>query len=134
MFHLRFDAEVPGALPIVLTHGWPGSFLELTALARGLAAPSRRGGDLSRRFSDDFILTHASLYWFTNAISTSFRPYYEHPHGMTPRMRKVDVPTAVAVFPKDLSHPRAAGPSAATISPGAILVPEVHDWFVTLAR
>jgi pimeloyl-ACP methyl ester carboxylesterase len=31
-------------------------------------------GDLSRRFSDDFILTQASLYWFTNAISTSFRP------------------------------------------------------------
>jgi pimeloyl-ACP methyl ester carboxylesterase len=254
VFYLRFDAEVPGALPIVLTHGWPSSFLELTELARRLAAPSRRGGrpadaftvivpalpgfplspqrpalppatpthelwhrlmrdelgfpryaahggdlgagitsrlaqahpeavagihllavadppgydpatltpaehgyldavaawfaddggyeheqmtrpltlsfglsdspagllawlvekyrawsdcdgDLSRRFSDDFILTQASLYWHANVISTSFRPYYEHARGMTPRLTRVTVPTAVAVFPKDLSQP-----------------------------
>ena len=62
-------------------------------------------GDLSRRFSDDFIVTQASLYWFTNAISSSFRPYWEYAQGMTPRVRNVTVPTAVAVFPKDLSHP-----------------------------
>jgi pimeloyl-ACP methyl ester carboxylesterase len=254
VFYLRFEAEVPGALPIVLTHGWPSSFLELTELGRRLAAPSRHGGDagdaftvivpalpgfpfspqrpdlppgtqthelwhrlmreelgfsrygahggdlgagvtsrlaeahpeavagihllavadpssydpatvtpgerryldevaawfadaggyeheqmtrprtlayglsdspggllawlvekyrewsdcdgdLSRRFSDDFILTQASLYWFTNAISSSFRPYWEYARGMTPRVRNVTVPTAVAVFPKDLSHP-----------------------------
>jgi pimeloyl-ACP methyl ester carboxylesterase len=254
VFYLRFEAEVPGALPIVLTHGWPSSFLELTELARRLAAPSRYGGDagdaftvivpalpgfpfspqrpdlppgtqthelwhrlmreelgfsrygahggdlgagvtsrlaeahpeavvgihllavadppsydpatvtreerryldevaawfadaggyeheqmtrprtlayglsdspggllawivekyrewsdrdgdLSRRFSDDFIVTQASLYWFTNAISSSFRPYWEYARGMTPRVRNVTVPTAVAVFPKDLSHP-----------------------------
>jgi pimeloyl-ACP methyl ester carboxylesterase len=254
VFYLRFEAEVPGALPIVLTHGWPSSFLELAGLARRLAAPSRYGGDardaftvivpalpgfpfspqrpdlppaththelwhrlmreelgfsrygahggdlgagvtsrlaqahpesvvgihllavadppgydpatvtageqryldevaawfadaggyeheqmtrprtlayglsdspggllawlvekyrewsdcdgdLSRRFSDDFVLTQASLYWFTNAISSSFRPYWEHAQGMTPPVRNVTVPTAVAVFPKDLSHP-----------------------------
>jgi pimeloyl-ACP methyl ester carboxylesterase len=254
VFYLRFEAEVAGALPIVLTHGWPSSFLELTGLARRLAAPSRYGGDagdaftvivpalpgfplssqlpdlppatpthelwhrlmhdelgfsrygahggdlgagvtsrlaqahpgavagihllavadppgydpatvtpgerryldevaawfadaggyeheqmtrprtlayglsdspagllawlaekyrewsdcggaLSRRFSDAFILTQASLYWFTNAISTSFRPYWEHAQGMTPPAKNVTVPTAVAVFPKDLSRP-----------------------------
>ena len=32
--YLRFDGEQPGALPIVLTHGWPSTFLELTDLAR----------------------------------------------------------------------------------------------------
>jgi len=254
LFYLRFDAEVPGALPMVLTHGWPSSFLELTGLARRLAEPSRHGGnpadaftvivpalpgfplspqrpelppaadthelwhrlmhdelgfsryaahggdlgagvtsrlaeahpeslagihllavvhphaydpatvtteerryldevaawfaadggyeheqmtrpltlsyglsdspagllawlvekyrawsdcdgELSRRFTDDFILTQASLYWFSNAASTSFRPYYEYAQGMTPRVAKVTVPTAVAVFPKDLSQP-----------------------------
>ncbi len=254
VFYLRFDAETPGALPIVLTHGWPSTFLELTELARRLAAPSRYGGqasdaftvivpalpgfplspqrpalpsatpayelwhrlmhdelgfpryaahggdlgagvtsllgqehpeavagihllavadppgydqgavtaeergyldaaaawfadnggyeheqmtrpltlsfglsdspvgllawltekyrawsdndgDLSRRFSDDFILAQASLYWFSNTISTSFRPYYEYARGFTPRVRQVSVPTAVAVFPKDLSQP-----------------------------
>ncbi|HTU72477.1 MAG TPA: epoxide hydrolase N-terminal domain-containing protein, partial [Trebonia sp.] len=27
VFYLRFEAEAPGALPVVLTHGWPSSFL-----------------------------------------------------------------------------------------------------------
>lgn len=252
--YLRYDGEHPGALPIVLTHGWPSSFLELTVLAERLATPSRYGGkaedaftvivpslpgfafspqrptlstadqthdlwhrlmhdelgfrryaahggdlgagitsrlaeahpeavvgihllaaaapaeydpagltpeertylasvaawqaeeggymhqqntrpltlapaladspagllawivekyrawsdcegDLSARFSDDFVLTQASLYWFTNTISTSFRPYYEYAHHLTRRVRRVDVPTALALFPADLSRP-----------------------------
>ncbi|CAN5156214.1 epoxide hydrolase [soil metagenome] len=66
---------------------------------------SDSGGDLSSRFSDDFLLTQASLYWFTNSISTSFRPYYEYAASLTPVIRRVDVPTAVAVFPADLAQP-----------------------------
>ena len=62
-------------------------------------------GDLSARFSDDFLLTQASLYWFTNSISTSFRPYWEFATGLTMRVRRVEVPTAVAVFPHDLTQP-----------------------------
>jgi pimeloyl-ACP methyl ester carboxylesterase len=62
-------------------------------------------GDLSSRFSDDFLLTQASLYWFTNSISTSFRPYWEFAAGLTARVARVEVPTAVAVFPRDLTHP-----------------------------
>lgn len=251
--YLRFDGEHPGALPIVLTHGWPSSVLELTGLAQRLAAPSRHGGDaadaftvvvpslpgfplspqrpslppelqtheiwhrlmrglgfdryaahggdlgagvtsrlaeaypdavvgihllavaapprydaasltseekayldevaawdaeeggylheqstrpltlahaladspvgllawlvekyrawsdsdgvLSSRFTDDFLLTQASLYWFTATISTSFRPYYEYAQGLTRPVERVEVPTAVAVFPADLTHP-----------------------------
>jgi pimeloyl-ACP methyl ester carboxylesterase len=60
------------------------------------------GGDVAARFSDDFLLTQASLYWFTNAISTSFRPYYERDHGLVPSVDRVEVPTALAVFPADL--------------------------------
>lgn len=66
---------------------------------------SDSGGDLASRFADDFILTHASLYWFTGTISTSFRPYYEYAHGLTRRVERVEVPTAVAVFPADLTQP-----------------------------
>ncbi|MGW1030305.1 epoxide hydrolase family protein [Streptomyces sp. NPDC002577] len=66
---------------------------------------SDSGGDLSSRFSDDFVLTQASLYWFTGTISTSFRPYYEYAHGLTRRVERVNVPTAVALFPADLSRP-----------------------------
>lgn len=66
---------------------------------------SDSGGVLSTRFSDDFVLTQASLYWYTNSISTSFRPYYEYRRGMRPTLKRVSVPTAVAVFPGDLSQP-----------------------------
>jgi len=59
-------------------------------------------GDVSTRFSDDFLLTQASLYWFTNAISTSFRPYYERHHQLAPRIERIEVPTALALFPADL--------------------------------
>ncbi|RDG35445.1 epoxide hydrolase [Streptomyces corynorhini] len=251
--YLRFDAEQPGALPIVLTHGWPSSFLELVGLARRLATPSRYGGaaedaftvvvpslpgfgfspqrpaldgtpthelwhrlmhdhlgfaryaahggdlgagitsrlaaahpealagihllavadprgydpssvtprerayldsvatwlaeeggyqhqqrtrpvtlsygladsptgllawivekyrawsdcdgELSARFSDDFVLTQASLYWFTGTLSTSLRPYYEYDGGRAHRPERVEVPTALAVFPADLVQP-----------------------------
>ncbi|MEG9249756.1 epoxide hydrolase family protein [Arthrobacter sp. Soc17.1.1.1] len=62
-------------------------------------------GDVSRRFSDDYLITLASVYWFTNSIGTSFRPYYEFAAGFTTRVDRVDVPTAVALFPRDLSSP-----------------------------
>lgn len=63
------------------------------------------GGDVSSRFSDDYLLTLASLYWFTDSIATSLRPYFEYAAGYTTRVERVDVPTAVAVFPHDLTHP-----------------------------
>jgi pimeloyl-ACP methyl ester carboxylesterase len=62
-------------------------------------------GDLSTRFSDDFLLTQASLYWFTNTISTSFRPYYERAQGLAPKLERVEVPTAIAMFPADVGVP-----------------------------
>jgi len=43
--YLRFDAETRGALPLVLTNGWPSTALELVELARRLATPSQYGGD-----------------------------------------------------------------------------------------
>ncbi len=57
------------------------------------------------RFDDDAILTQASLYWHTNTIATSFRPYWDYAEGRTERVLRVDVPTAVAVFPGDLTQP-----------------------------
>ena len=60
------------------------------------------GGDVSSRFSDDFLLTQASMYWFTNTVSTSFRPYYEGGQGLLDPVRRVDVPTGLAQFPADL--------------------------------
>jgi pimeloyl-ACP methyl ester carboxylesterase len=64
-----------------------------------------RGWTDAPGFDDDFVLTQASLYWFTNTIATSFRPYYEYRQGISGRTGRVGVPTAVALFPQDLSQP-----------------------------
>jgi microsomal epoxide hydrolase len=41
--HVRSDA--PAALPLVLTHGWPGSISEFTELVSPLTDPASHGGD-----------------------------------------------------------------------------------------
>jgi pimeloyl-ACP methyl ester carboxylesterase len=92
--------------PLTLSYGLADSPVGLLAwILEKYRGWSDSGGDVSSRFSDDFLLTQASLYWFTDSISTSFRPYYEYAAGLTKRVERVDVPTAVAVFPADLTHP-----------------------------
>jgi len=89
--------------PLTLAQGLSDSPSGLLAwILEKYRAWSDSGGDVSTRFSDDFLLTQASLYWFTNTISSSFRPYYERQHGLVPRLERVDVPTGVALFPADL--------------------------------
>jgi pimeloyl-ACP methyl ester carboxylesterase len=108
----RWNAEEGGyahqqqTRPLTLAHGLSDSPTGLLAwIVEKYRAWSDNGGELSSRFSDDFVLTQASLYWFTNTISTSFRPYYERGQGLLAQIERVDVPTAVAVFPFDLNHP-----------------------------
>jgi pimeloyl-ACP methyl ester carboxylesterase len=92
--------------PVTLSYGLSDSPAGLLAwMLEKYEAWSDHGGDLSSVYSPDDILTQASLYWHTNCIGTSFRPYYEYARGLTERVRRVEVPTAVAVFPKDLSRP-----------------------------
>ena len=89
--------------PLTLAQGLSDSPSGLLAwILEKYRAWSDCGGDVSTRFDDDFLLTQASLYWFTNTISTSFRPYFERNRESSPRVERVDVPTAVAVFPADL--------------------------------
>ncbi|MEU4191638.1 epoxide hydrolase family protein [Kribbella sp. NPDC026611] len=89
--------------PLTLAQGLSDSPSGLLAwILEKYRAWSDCDGDPAARFGDDFLLTQASLYWFTNTISTSFRPYYERAHGIFPRIEKVEVPTAIAVFPHDL--------------------------------
>jgi len=92
--------------PLALGHGLSDSPVGLLAwIVEKYREWSDCDGDVSRCFPDDYLLTQASLYWFTETISTSFRPYYEYAQGWTARVRRVDVPTAVAAFPKDLTLP-----------------------------
>jgi pimeloyl-ACP methyl ester carboxylesterase len=89
--------------PLTLAQGLSDSPSGLLAwILEKYRAWSDCGGEVSTRFSDDFLLTTASLYWFTNTVSTSFRPYYERHHGHVPRVERVEVPTGVALFPADI--------------------------------
>lgn len=52
-------------------------------------------GDLDTRFTRDFLLTVATLYWVTASIGTSFRQYFDHHHN-EPRPQ-VTVPAGFTV-------------------------------------
>ena len=43
VFHVR--SPEPGALPVLMTHGWPGSVVEFAKVAEPLTDPARHGGD-----------------------------------------------------------------------------------------
>jgi pimeloyl-ACP methyl ester carboxylesterase len=64
-------------------------------------------GDVERRYTKDQLLTNVMIYWVTQSINSSTRLYYEqrhHPFGLAPG-EKCQAPTAVALFPKELSRP-----------------------------
>jgi pimeloyl-ACP methyl ester carboxylesterase len=92
--------------PLTLAQGLSDSPSGLLAwILEKYRAWSDCGGDVSSRFSDDFLLTQASLYWFTNTISSSFRDYYERRNGHAQRVDRVDVPMALTWFPADIGAP-----------------------------
>jgi pimeloyl-ACP methyl ester carboxylesterase len=78
------------------------------------------GGDVERCFTRDELLTHLSLYWFTNTFSTSVHYYaasigrpWSPAHGGP---RASDAPTGIAVFPRELVHvPRATAAAHANL-------------------
>jgi pimeloyl-ACP methyl ester carboxylesterase len=65
--HVRSD--VPGALPLILTHGWPGSFVEFLNLVGPLTDPAAHGGDPA----DAFHLVIPSLPGFAFSGPTADR-------------------------------------------------------------
>ena len=49
--HLVYEpGSGPAPLPLVLTHGWPGSFVEFEAVVEPLAHPERFGGRIEDAF------------------------------------------------------------------------------------
>lgn len=72
-------------------------------------------GDVESVFTKDQLLTNITLYWVTNTISSSTRLYYETmkagQFGALPS--KIEVPTGVAVFPKEIYRPPHAWAAAA---------------------
>jgi microsomal epoxide hydrolase len=64
-------------------------------------------GDIERRVSKDELLTNIMLYWVTRTINSSFWLYFQmrhHPWRLG-RGERLTVPTAVAVFPREIMRP-----------------------------
>jgi microsomal epoxide hydrolase len=59
-------------------------------------------GDVERKFSKDDLLTNVTIYWVTQTISSSMRIYYENQRAGGAAPRRVDVPVACAVFPREI--------------------------------
>ena len=60
-------------------------------------------GNLETRFTKDELLTNVTIYWATETINSACRLYYERMQTMTADdNERTEVPTGVAIFPKDL--------------------------------
>ena len=63
---------------------------------------SDSNGNVEQKFTRDELLTNITLYWVTQSGTSSARIYYENQRAAGPQ-RRVEVPTACAVFPKEIS-------------------------------
>ena len=62
------------------------------------------GGNVESRFSKDELLTNITLYWATQTAASSARIYFEN-RVAGPVPGRVTVPTACALFPKEITTP-----------------------------
>ena len=68
-------------------------------------------GDVLRCFTPDELLTNVMVYWVTGTLRSSMHWYFEHRTRPPAFVRpvRIDVPTGVAVFPKEIGRvPRSA--------------------------
>jgi pimeloyl-ACP methyl ester carboxylesterase len=61
-------------------------------------------GRVEKKFTKDDLLTNITVYWATQTATSSARIYYESQRAGAPQGR-VSVPTACAVFPKEINIP-----------------------------
>jgi len=110
-FHVHFDAEgagyqkIQGTKPQTLAYGLNDSPAGLCAwIAEKFQAWTDCGGDPDRGVDRQDLLANITIYWATQTINSSTRLYYET--FKSPKMavlaNKVDVPTGVARFPKEI--------------------------------
>ena len=62
------------------------------------------GDNIESRFSKDDLLTNITIYWATGTAASSTRIYYEN-RVAPPVPGRVTVPTACALFPKEITTP-----------------------------
>ena len=101
-------SHIQGTKPQTLAYGLNDSPAGLASwIVEKYRSWSDCGGDVESRFTKDELLTTVTIYWVTQTINSATRLYYE-------TLRKpwdldqgdgIKVPTAVAVFPAEISRP-----------------------------
>jgi microsomal epoxide hydrolase len=97
-------AAIQSTRPQTLAYGLNDSPAGLAGwIVEKFRAWSDCDGDVGKRFTKDELLTNITIYWATETISSSCRYYYEALHN-PPKYagQRVEAPTGVAIFPKDL--------------------------------
>jgi pimeloyl-ACP methyl ester carboxylesterase len=100
--------NIQATRPQTLAYGLNDSPAGLAAwIVEKFRAWSDCEGDVERSFSRDELLTNVTIYWVTETINSSMRLYYESRHNPTPikQGERVEVPCAIALFPKDIDQP-----------------------------
>lgn len=99
-------SHLQGTRPQSLAYGLTDSPVGLAAwIIEKLYAWSDCHGDLESVFTKDEMLTNVMIYWVTQTINASMRIYYETEHQGTTNTTRVEVPTGIAVFSKEISMP-----------------------------
>ena len=101
-------SKIQGTKPQTLSYGLNDSPAGLAAwIVEKFRSWSDCEGEVERSYTKDELLTNIMIYWVTQTINSSTRLYYEsthHPTRVSPKDR-VEVPTGVAVFPKEIMRP-----------------------------
>ena len=105
MANERAYQQIQGTKPQTLGYGLTDSPAGLAAwIVEKFRAWCDCDGDVEKKFTKDELLTNVSLYWFTNTATSSARIYYES--RVAPgNAERVSVPTACALFPKEITVP-----------------------------
>ena len=100
--------QIQGTKPQTLGYGLTDSPAGLAAwIVEKFRTWSDCDGDVERRFSKDELLTNITIYWVTATINSSVRLYCESMRSGTFGLpsEPVKVPTAGAIFPKEIIRP-----------------------------
>lgn len=94
--------NIQGTKPLTLAYGLNDSPAGLAAwIVEKFRAWSDCDGDVGSRFTKDQLLTNIMLYWATQSMPSAVRLYYESRRSGR-KQGRVEVPTAVAVFPGEI--------------------------------
>lgn len=100
--------NIQGTKPQTLGYGLNDSPVGLCAwITEKFRTWSDCNGKIENSYTKDQLLTNIMIYWVTQTINSSTRLYYEerhHPWRMG-KDEKVTVPTAIALFPKEIAAP-----------------------------